>query len=389
MDDDHRQQCAELIHADQHRRHIITDLRTVETVTISRSVDFASGTAPFGLLCRDGAVAGDPRFWVFIPAASALQASHRVYYGFGTLYWRSLDFSDTAVGWLWAEGVLAEILLFWHGRRRLARLGPIGLMVLGGVAGGDRGSALFSLRRKRLLFMAALSAAGLVGAAVLGWTRFSPQPAWPRSKWAPQLLRTPRVHAVHRMGDRVIMKSFCVERAGQLQHLGRLLAELPGRNDRLLARSLVGEAGLPGIEGALRVASAGAAKMVDHRVLIAQDRILVARPKFAVDGIPASRADDHQIGLKQQRLLSFDIPRRIAIPVGGRRCGDRRGGQESRSQTKFFHRNSPNDVRDALSITKELSQFQEQQRSFSTNLKYKGLLFFRRTRRGITQPKIG
>ena len=74
-----------------------------------------------------GAVAGDPRFWVFILAASALQASHQVYYGFGTLYWRSLDFSDPTIGWLWAEGVLAEILLFWQGRRLLARLGPIGL----------------------------------------------------------------------------------------------------------------------------------------------------------------------------------------------------------------------------------------------------------------------
>jgi len=82
-----------------------------------------------------GAVAGDPRFWVFMLAASALQASHQVYYGFGTLYWRSLDFSDPTIGWLWAEGVLAEILLFWQGRRLLARLGPIGLMVLGGIAG--------------------------------------------------------------------------------------------------------------------------------------------------------------------------------------------------------------------------------------------------------------
>src|SRR5205814_10592818 len=98
------------------------------------------------------AVAGDLRFWIFILAASALQASHQVYYGFGTLYWRSLDFSDTTIGWLWAEGVLAEILLFWQGRRLLARLGPIGLMVLGGVAGGDRGSALFSLRRTRRVF---------------------------------------------------------------------------------------------------------------------------------------------------------------------------------------------------------------------------------------------
>ena len=82
-----------------------------------------------------GAVARDPRFWIFVLAASALQASHQVYYGFGTLYWRSLGFSDTTIGWLWAEGVLAEILLFWQGRRLLARLGPIGLMVLGGIAG--------------------------------------------------------------------------------------------------------------------------------------------------------------------------------------------------------------------------------------------------------------
>jgi PPP family 3-phenylpropionic acid transporter len=81
------------------------------------------------------AFVGDRKFWVFVAAASALQASHQVYYGFGTLYWRSLDFSEATIGLLWAEGVLAEILLFWHGQRLLARFGPAGLMVLGGAAG--------------------------------------------------------------------------------------------------------------------------------------------------------------------------------------------------------------------------------------------------------------
>jgi MFS transporter, PPP family, 3-phenylpropionic acid transporter len=81
------------------------------------------------------AIAGDAKFWLFVAAASALQASHQVYYGFGTLYWRSLGFSEATIGLLWAEGVLAEILLFWHGNRLLARFGPVGLMVLGGVAG--------------------------------------------------------------------------------------------------------------------------------------------------------------------------------------------------------------------------------------------------------------
>jgi PPP family 3-phenylpropionic acid transporter len=81
------------------------------------------------------AVTSDLRFWSFVAAASALQASHQVYYGFGTLHWRSLGFSDATIGVLWAEGVLAEILLFWHGRTLLARFSPAGLMVLGGAAG--------------------------------------------------------------------------------------------------------------------------------------------------------------------------------------------------------------------------------------------------------------
>jgi PPP family 3-phenylpropionic acid transporter len=80
-------------------------------------------------------LAGDPRFWLLVVSASALQASHQLYYGFGTLYWRSLGFSDTVIGVLWAEGVVAEIVLFWFSARLVARLGPLGLMALSGGAG--------------------------------------------------------------------------------------------------------------------------------------------------------------------------------------------------------------------------------------------------------------
>jgi PPP family 3-phenylpropionic acid transporter len=82
-----------------------------------------------------GVLSRDRRFWQFVATAAALQASHQVYYGFGTLYWRSLGFSDAIVGILWAEGVVAEILLFWQGTRLLSRLGPLGLMMTGGGAG--------------------------------------------------------------------------------------------------------------------------------------------------------------------------------------------------------------------------------------------------------------
>ncbi|HVH78177.1 MAG TPA: MFS transporter, partial [Stellaceae bacterium] len=75
------------------------------------------------------------RFWQFVLVAAAIQSSHQVYYGFGTLYWRSQGFSDAIIGILWAEGVVAEIVLFWQGSRLLARLGPLGLMMAGGAAG--------------------------------------------------------------------------------------------------------------------------------------------------------------------------------------------------------------------------------------------------------------
>jgi PPP family 3-phenylpropionic acid transporter len=86
------------------------------------------------------AITGDARFWLLIMAASALQASHQVYYGFGTLYWRRLGIPDTVIGCLWAEGVLAEIVLFWLARPLISRIGPVGLMALGGAAGVVRWS---------------------------------------------------------------------------------------------------------------------------------------------------------------------------------------------------------------------------------------------------------
>jgi PPP family 3-phenylpropionic acid transporter len=89
-----------------------------------------------------GRLAADRRFWLFVVSAAALQSSHQLYYGFGTLYWRGVGFSDTVIGMLWAEGVVAEIVLFWYSARFVARLGPLGLMALGGVAGIVRWSLM-------------------------------------------------------------------------------------------------------------------------------------------------------------------------------------------------------------------------------------------------------
>src|SRR5712671_3998964 len=54
----------------------------------------------------------DPAFLAVAAAASLIQASHAIYYGFSTIAWQSAGFDGTAIGALWALGVLAEIALF-------------------------------------------------------------------------------------------------------------------------------------------------------------------------------------------------------------------------------------------------------------------------------------
>jgi PPP family 3-phenylpropionic acid transporter len=77
-------------------------------------------------------------FRIMFLAAGLIQASHMLYYGFGTIQWRAAGLSNGFIGWLWAEGVIAEIALFWYGARLLRRLHPAGMLLLGGSAGALR-----------------------------------------------------------------------------------------------------------------------------------------------------------------------------------------------------------------------------------------------------------
>lgn len=65
-----------------------------------------------------------------------IQAAHAVYYAYSTLHWSAAGHSTTAIGWLWAEGVLAEIVLFaavGAGRLRLSERALLGWAVVGSV----------------------------------------------------------------------------------------------------------------------------------------------------------------------------------------------------------------------------------------------------------------
>jgi MFS transporter, PPP family, 3-phenylpropionic acid transporter len=72
-----------------------------------------------------------PGFWAITAAASLIQASHAVYYGFSVLDWRAKGLDATSIGGLWGLAVIAEIVLFAVSARLPKRLGPLGLVGLG------------------------------------------------------------------------------------------------------------------------------------------------------------------------------------------------------------------------------------------------------------------
>ncbi|MCL5778176.1 MFS transporter [Limibaculum sp. FT325] len=77
-----------------------------------------------------------PAFLAFLVAASAAQASHAVFYTYGTLVWRGQGIGAEVIGMLWATGVAVEIaLMLGPGGRIVARLGPARALALGAAAG--------------------------------------------------------------------------------------------------------------------------------------------------------------------------------------------------------------------------------------------------------------
>ena len=90
------------------------------------------------------AIARDRPFVAFVAVASLLQASHAVYYGFATLHWQAAGYDATVIGALWAEGVIAEVVLFAVSKRVFARMTPLSLLALAATAGVVRWAVLGS-----------------------------------------------------------------------------------------------------------------------------------------------------------------------------------------------------------------------------------------------------
>ena len=94
-----------------------------------------------GVPMRGFELVAKPSFLLLLGATAFVQASHSVYYSFGTIAWQAAGYSEDAIGALWAEGVVAEVVLFAFGRTILTRVGAAPLIALGGLAGVIRWTA--------------------------------------------------------------------------------------------------------------------------------------------------------------------------------------------------------------------------------------------------------
>ncbi|MGF2656438.1 MFS transporter [Serratia marcescens] len=93
-------------------------------------------------------------FVCFLIATTLIQGSHATYYTFGSIHWRAEGLSDQIIGVLWGSSVAVEVMVFAFGRALLSRLGPINVLVMGGVAAAFRWLVIGSTDNLSLLLIA-------------------------------------------------------------------------------------------------------------------------------------------------------------------------------------------------------------------------------------------
>ena len=84
-------------------------------------------------------------YLLFLTVVALLQASHGTYYAISALHWKSIGYSELLIGLLWAEGVIAEIILFFWATPIINRFGWPSLLLLAALAGIVRWSCLASI----------------------------------------------------------------------------------------------------------------------------------------------------------------------------------------------------------------------------------------------------
>jgi len=72
--------------------------------------------------------------WVVMIAAAMTQGTHGALNAFASIYWQSQGFADSVIGYFWAAGVIAEIIVFMVLGNAVGRGSGLGLIAIGAAA---------------------------------------------------------------------------------------------------------------------------------------------------------------------------------------------------------------------------------------------------------------
>lgn len=113
-----------------------------------------------------------PGFSLFLASAAMSQACHGFFYSYSALYWKSVGFPASTIGYLWALGVIAEITAFTFGSRLLARVSAPALIALACAAGILRWSMIGLAESTGVAMLAQLLQGATLGFTQLGAAQY-------------------------------------------------------------------------------------------------------------------------------------------------------------------------------------------------------------------------
>ena len=109
---------------------LIVGMLALTTVAASRLPDLRPPLQERGAESFSSLLARPALRW-FLLATALNQAAHTALYGFATLHWQQAGLDSTSIGFLWAEGVLSEIVLFLVAAPLTRNWKPESLLLIG------------------------------------------------------------------------------------------------------------------------------------------------------------------------------------------------------------------------------------------------------------------
>ena len=114
----------------------------------------------------------DSSVWRFLLCITLLQSSHAAYYGFSSIYWKEVGYSDAIIGLLWSLSIVTEVIVFTFSYFLFRHWQANGLLLLAASCAVIRWSLMASFTALPILIMSQLLHSGTFTVCHLAAMRF-------------------------------------------------------------------------------------------------------------------------------------------------------------------------------------------------------------------------